>query len=134
MEPDQNEQWTLYVESQNRNKRLDQVLIQQQAAYENACQRLGRESRLDVTRKNVFFLPVYFGFSGSDGEEFVDMGDHWLIKQEMVDAEMVAEEMLKRPWNDRDGRQDLCDALCVYLREESGNAEQNIDPHEMLLD
>ncbi len=133
MEPDQNEQWTLYVESQNRNKRLDQVLIQQQAAYENACQRLGRESRLDVTRKNVFFLPVYFGF-GSDGEEFVDMGDHWLIKQEMVDAEMVAEEMLKRPWNDRDGRQDLCDALCVYLREESGNAEQNIDPHEMLLD
>ena len=62
------------------------------------------------------------------------MGDHWLIKQEMVDAEMLAEEMLKRPWNDRDGHQDLCDALCVYLREGSGNTEQNVDPHEILLD
>ena len=133
MEPIHNGPWTLYVESQNRNKRLDEVLIQQQAVYDRACQRLGRESRLDVTQKNVFFLPVYFGF-GSNGEKLEDMGDHWLIKQEMVDAEMLAEEMLKRPWNDRDGHQDLCDALCVYLREGSGNTEQNVDPHEILLD
>ena len=131
MEPIHNGPWTLYLESQNRNRRLDEVLIRQQAAYEQACQRLGRESRLDITQKDVFFLPVYFGF-GSNGEELEDMGDHWLIKQEMVDAEMLAEEMIARPWNQGRSHADLCGALSVYLRGAPDSKAQTMDHDEML--
>ena len=71
--------------------------IEIQTGYEALCARVGRTPSQSILEKDVFELPSLFGFN-SDGEDYVDLGDHALIHQDVMSTKTLLEMMAEKDW------------------------------------